>query len=139
MSAGQQVFTSWKEIASYLGKSVRTVQRWEKELGLPVQRPNLKAKGTVRAYRADLDDWAGRTWFQRSSTQDAAALEREQLVVRESIAISRQLRVTHRAMVEKIKTSIHQLAESCRQLEKSRDPAQRWWTAKAASDGDGTK
>ena len=28
----------WKEIASYLGRSVRTAHRWEKRLGLPVRR-----------------------------------------------------------------------------------------------------
>jgi hypothetical protein len=31
--------TTWKEVAAYLGKGVRTVQRWEAELGLPVRRP----------------------------------------------------------------------------------------------------
>ena len=30
----------WKEIAAYLGKSVRSVQRWEATLGLPVRRIN---------------------------------------------------------------------------------------------------
>ncbi|MCU1257033.1 MAG: repeat-containing protein, partial [Candidatus Angelobacter sp.] len=29
---------SWKEIASYLRRDVRTVQRWEKKEGLPVYR-----------------------------------------------------------------------------------------------------
>jgi hypothetical protein len=29
---------SWKEIAAYLGRSIRTVQRWEREEGLPVHR-----------------------------------------------------------------------------------------------------
>ena len=29
---------SWKEIASYLGRGIRTVQRWEREEGLPVHR-----------------------------------------------------------------------------------------------------
>ena len=29
---------SWKEIAAYLGRGVRTVQRWEREEGLPVHR-----------------------------------------------------------------------------------------------------
>jgi hypothetical protein len=31
------VLTSWKEIARYLDKGVRTVQRWEREFGLPVR------------------------------------------------------------------------------------------------------
>jgi hypothetical protein len=29
---------SWKEIAAYLGRAIRTVQRWEREEGLPVHR-----------------------------------------------------------------------------------------------------
>ncbi len=29
---------SWKEIAAYLGRDARTVRRWEKNEGLPVQR-----------------------------------------------------------------------------------------------------
>lgn len=29
---------SWKEIATFLGRGVRTVQRWERELQLPVHR-----------------------------------------------------------------------------------------------------
>ena len=31
---------SWKDIATYLDKDVRTVQRWEKDAGLPVCRPS---------------------------------------------------------------------------------------------------
>jgi hypothetical protein len=29
---------SWKEIAAYLGRDLRTVMRWEKERSLPVHR-----------------------------------------------------------------------------------------------------
>ena len=29
---------SWKVIAAYLGRGVRTVQRWERDEGLPVHR-----------------------------------------------------------------------------------------------------
>jgi hypothetical protein len=28
----------WEEIAAHLGRTVRTVQRWERELGLPIHR-----------------------------------------------------------------------------------------------------
>ena len=35
----------WKDIANYLGKGVRTVQRWEQQYGLPVHR--LGAEGEV--------------------------------------------------------------------------------------------
>jgi hypothetical protein len=52
-----QFFSGWKDIAGYLGKGVRTVQRYEIELGLPVRRPAGKSWGSVVATRAELDAW----------------------------------------------------------------------------------
>jgi TolB-like protein/lipoprotein NlpI len=58
---------SWKEIAAYLKKEVRTVQRWEKSLGLPVRRLAQGKQGTVFAYKPDLEAW----WRERQiSLQD---------------------------------------------------------------------
>jgi len=48
---------SWKEIAAYLKKEVRTVQRWEKSSGLPVRRLVHGKQGTVFAYKSELDAW----------------------------------------------------------------------------------
>jgi TolB-like protein/Tfp pilus assembly protein PilF len=48
---------SWKEIATHLGREVRTVQRWEKTEGLPVHRHEHKKGSTVYAYASELDDW----------------------------------------------------------------------------------
>ena len=53
-----QVFSSWKEIAGFLGKGIRTVQRWESALGLPVHRPALH--GIVLAYQSELEGWIQR-------------------------------------------------------------------------------
>ena len=44
-----QVVSGWKEIAAYLGKGVRTVQRYERILGLPIRRPGGKMRGAVLA------------------------------------------------------------------------------------------
>ena len=52
----QNLLTSWKEIAGYLGKGVRTVQRWERELSLPVRRP-AHSRHIVVATTGDLDGW----------------------------------------------------------------------------------
>ena len=49
---------SWKEIAAYLKRSVRTVHRWEKDEGLPVHRQLHKNLGSVFAYRSELDAWS---------------------------------------------------------------------------------
>ncbi len=64
-----EVFTCWKEIANYLNRGVRTVQRWEIEEGLPVRRPNSRSKGTVQAHRKELDDWMAAREF-RKDTED---------------------------------------------------------------------
>jgi eukaryotic-like serine/threonine-protein kinase len=48
---------SWKEIASYLKRDVRTLQRWEKEEGLPVHRQPHSKQGSVYAYRPEIDSW----------------------------------------------------------------------------------
>lgn len=51
------VLNSWKEIAAYMGRGVRTVQRWEQELGLPVRRPRGRERSAVIALKPDLDRW----------------------------------------------------------------------------------
>ncbi len=51
------VLNSWKEIAQYLGRGVRTVERWEKELGLPVRRPRNHPRSPVVAIPSELDEW----------------------------------------------------------------------------------
>jgi TolB-like protein/Flp pilus assembly protein TadD len=53
----EKKLVSWKEIATHLGREVRTVQRWEKTEGLPVHRHEHQKKSTVYAYPSELDDW----------------------------------------------------------------------------------
>lgn len=48
---------SWKEIAAYLGRDVRTVQRWERTEGLPIKRHLHQAQYTVYAFRPEIDTW----------------------------------------------------------------------------------
>jgi len=59
---------SWKEIAVYLGRGVRTVQRWEREEGLPVHRLAHEKRGTVYAHREEIDAW----WASRRLTLSTA-------------------------------------------------------------------
>src|SRR5450755_2494667 len=47
---------SWKAIADHLGREVRTIQRWERDRGLPVHRVPGD-RGGVFAYTAELDRW----------------------------------------------------------------------------------
>lgn len=51
------VLNSWKEIAAYTGRGVRTVQRWEQELRFPVRRPRGKHRSAVIAFKREIDAW----------------------------------------------------------------------------------
>src|SRR5687768_4562800 len=48
---------SWKEIAAYLKRDIRTVQRWEKQEGLPVHRHQHDERGTAYAFAGEIDEW----------------------------------------------------------------------------------
>jgi len=47
---------SWRQIASYLNRGVRTVQRWNLYAGLPVHRVG-PARTPVVAFRSEIDAW----------------------------------------------------------------------------------
>lgn len=49
--------SSWDEIALYLGRGRRTVQRWHSTLELPVHKVNATARSKVFAYKAEIDRW----------------------------------------------------------------------------------
>src|SRR5512135_2313717 len=69
VSAAADRLDSWKEIAVYLKRDVRTVQRWEKTEGLPVHRHVHEKLGTVYAYKAEIEAWRNRR--QLSDAPDA--------------------------------------------------------------------
>ena len=48
---------SWKEIATYLRREVRTVQRWEKREGLPVHRHFHNKVGSIYAFKTEINEW----------------------------------------------------------------------------------
>lgn len=70
------ILTSWKEIGQYLGKGVRTVQRWEREGGLPVRRQTRSAPHAILAISDELDAWA-RSQTRGPTRVLAEALRRE--------------------------------------------------------------
>ena len=56
-SEAENRLDSWKEIAAYLGREVRTVQGWEKNEGLPIHRHQHARQGSVYAFKSELDVW----------------------------------------------------------------------------------
>lgn len=60
MNGDSRFLNGWKEIAVYLGRGVRTVQRWEGLNDLPVRRVADNSRSAVIAFVPDLDAWVQR-------------------------------------------------------------------------------
>jgi hypothetical protein len=92
------ILTSWKEIGQYLGKGVRTVQRWEREAGLPVRRQTEPSPHAVIAISDELDGWA-RSRTRGPGGAVAGALQRE-------IALLHSENVDLRARLNVLETAV---------------------------------
>lgn len=71
---------SWKELAVYLGREVRTVQRWEKSEGLPVRRHDHAKASSVYAFKREIDAWLqsrSQSPRQLAGSEECAELEAE--------------------------------------------------------------
>jgi predicted DNA-binding transcriptional regulator AlpA len=61
------VLRSWKDIATYVGTCVKTVQRWERAHKFPIRRVEARKGAVVFALRNEVDEWLrGRTPSARS-------------------------------------------------------------------------
>jgi CheY-like chemotaxis protein/predicted DNA-binding transcriptional regulator AlpA len=69
----KEFLNSWKEVAQYVGRSERTIQRWEREFGFPVHRPAGKLRSSVIAVAAEIDDWIRKSPAVRSQLQNCPA------------------------------------------------------------------
>jgi hypothetical protein len=95
---GRNRLDSWKEIAAYLNRNVRTVQRWEKREGLPIHRHVHERASSVSAYKKEIDAWQKqRSHVSNETTENQRELElvierfRTRLLVkrmREALAIA---------------------------------------------------
>ena len=48
---------SWKDISNYTGRGVRTLQRYEMQLGFPIHRPAGTSRSAVLAFSDEIDEW----------------------------------------------------------------------------------
>ncbi|ADW68264.1 hypothetical protein AciX9_1201 [Granulicella tundricola MP5ACTX9] len=55
--AHNDILNGWKEIAQYVARDIRTVERWEKQRGLPVRRVPGAGRATVFARISELELW----------------------------------------------------------------------------------
>ena len=54
----KEILDSWKAISDYLDRDIRTCERWEKELELPIHRINQDSpRSKVFTYKSEIDSW----------------------------------------------------------------------------------
>lgn len=110
-----EFLSGWKEIANYLGKGVRTVQRYERELGLPVRRPAGKSTGSVVATQAELDAWVMASPIRevfRLSNQAPNHVSGMTASIRNGVAEMVRLRQQMTALRNEVHTSVQLLRDS---------------------------
>jgi len=73
-TAQGKLLNNWKQIAQYLGRGVRTVQRWEQDLRMPVHRPRGKTRSAVVAFTHELEDWLSRTPVKNGGAREPGSI-----------------------------------------------------------------
>lgn len=117
--AGDPVaLTCWKDIAHYFGKGVRTVQRWERDFGLPVRRPKgasgNSVKSPVAASPRDLELWMKCRWSLRAGGKtNLTTFETDRIsleTIEYQLQRSRELKKTMKIAREEHQQVMHQLS-----------------------------
>jgi hypothetical protein len=71
---------SWKEIAAFFDRDLRTVMRWEKERALPVHRLPGSSRARVFTFTDELSQWMH---SHESSTEDTPSIEQSTVAARD--------------------------------------------------------
>ena len=94
----RKVLHSWKDIANYAGRGVRTLQRYEVLLGFPIHRPAGRNRSAVLAFADEVDELLGKPMAAtvpgivalRALTTDQLRERREWLAVAANAKLSRE-------------------------------------------------
>lgn len=120
-----RVLTSWKEIASYLSKGVRTVQRWEKDFGLPVRRPTGSDKSAILARTSDIDLWVAMRCSPRGRPDGVSLQDHQILATRTSLVTSistlKMLRDSNAALMSEVQAALANLRSQILRLQNGVD------------------
>jgi len=113
------ILSGWKDIAKYLGKGVRTVQRYERLIGLPVRRPAGKPRGSVVATKAELDGWVSASPIREAFYLTRAmpdSPDSTATVLKGRVEQMGRLRDQMEALGNEVRTSIYVLRDSVHSL-----------------------
>ena len=98
------VLNSWKEIASYLDRGVRTVQRWQKSEELPVHRIGSGRRAPVFAFVAEIDLWLHESHNRSDQVSRATALRTD----------SRRIRKDTHLLITRLHAEVAKLTDNVR-------------------------
>jgi hypothetical protein len=90
---------SWKEIAAYLGREVRTAQRWERREGLPIHRHSHAKGSSVWASMHEMEAWL--------DSRDREASEAAPRAMTTECAVPEQLKNEAEALQNQVLTPIY--------------------------------
>ena len=114
-SQSTDILSGWKNIAQHLGMGVRTVQRYERQLGLPVRRLAGRLRGAVAATKSELDAWVAaspiRETFQLAKPSSSSRSQ-ELVIVKRGIEEMRVLRDQMVTLRDEMKDAVQVLANS---------------------------
>ncbi|HEV2396796.1 MAG TPA: hypothetical protein VGS27_07645 [Candidatus Sulfotelmatobacter sp.] len=111
--AQSELLSGWKDIANYLGKGIRTVQRYELELGLPIRRPAGKMRGSVLATRSELDAWIAASPMREAPPPEKMPKDSfERPALHDALREHRELRARMSTLSDELRTSVAALQAS---------------------------
>jgi len=120
----RKVLHSWKEIARYTGRGVRTLERYEVQLSFPVHRPAGKSRAAVLAFTDEIDAWLYTTPKRPSLKENHPPKLTEEQVknLRECLAVSANAKRTREMAKTTFESCLEQarhVAEMIQKLERS--------------------
>lgn len=128
-----EILSGWKSIARHLGMGIRTVQRYEGKMGLPIRRPAGKLRGAVLATKSELDAWVAaspiRQAFQLSDR--SSHVHRGLIAVKAGVAEMHTLRQQMVALRDEVRDSMWSLNHSIEVLRADLRPSA--WDAPSRS------
>jgi predicted DNA-binding transcriptional regulator AlpA len=116
----RRILHSWKEISSYLGRGVRTIQRYEVDLAFPIHRLSGSRRSAVLAFSDEIDQWLASSPTRQNRKAVAAPLEHCR-AVHEKAKLSIDQAVSLRSRIETTRMLIEKLTAAMARNQTRRD------------------
>lgn len=123
-SPARRVLHSWKDISSYAGRGVRTIQRYEVQLGFPIHRPAGSPRSAVLAFTDEVDAWMDRSPMRIPQTTNATRIDAIYIKAK----LGRERAALMQKRVENTERLLDQLAKS---MQRAQDRRSRFFLALA--------